>query len=100
MARRRKKQKHQPPPPPPPPPCAEIPPPDFETQQELHEWMLHNTIGNKWDIPGYWDTREAYTRYGHWIDPEDNVEQLLGPSAEPPMVYEYVKVCLERYCAI
>ncbi|KAI5801010.1 hypothetical protein FPQ18DRAFT_399266, partial [Pyronema domesticum] len=99
MARRRKKPKLQPPPPQP----AEISPPDFETQEDLHEWMLHNTLGNDPNelyVPGYWKTREAYTRYGHWIDAEDNAEQLLGRWPLQPIAYELLKVDLGRFSAI
>ncbi|KAI5787520.1 hypothetical protein FPQ18DRAFT_308179 [Pyronema domesticum] len=60
-------------------------PPDFETEQELHMWMLHK-FGNV--SPEYWKSLEAYYRYGHWFwedfDEEDE-EGYLNNTSLPSM---------------
>ncbi|KAI5820898.1 hypothetical protein BZA77DRAFT_289401 [Pyronema omphalodes] len=60
-------------------------PPDFETEQELHLWMLHK-FG---DVdPKYWKSLEAYYRYGHWFweyfDEEDD-EGYFNNNSLPSM---------------
>lgn len=55
-------------------------PPDFETEEEFHAWMLR---GNHKLGFYFWSSIKSCTKHGHWIERDESIPEVPEGSSLP-----------------